>query len=64
VPTLVLVGAEDTVTPPELSQKLADAITDTELHVLAGAAHLSNIERPGDFNSAVEAFIDRAEAGA
>ncbi|MBA2467526.1 MAG: alpha/beta fold hydrolase [Sphingomonas sp.] len=64
VPTLVLVGAEDTVTPPELSQALADAIPGAELHVLAGAAHLSNIERPGDFNTAVEVFIDRAEAAA
>ena len=64
VPTLVLVGAEDTVTPPELSQELADAIPGAELHILAGAAHLSNIERPGDFNAAIQVFIERAEAGA
>ena len=63
VPTLVLVGAEDTVTPPELSEQLAAMIAGAELHILAGAGHLSNIERPVDFNTAVETFIARVEAG-
>ena len=64
VPTLVLVGAEDTVTPPALSQELADAIPGAELHILAGAAHLSNIERPVDFNTAIDTFIERVDNGA
>ncbi len=64
VPTLVLVGDQDTVTPPELSHQLADAIPGAELVTLAGAGHLSNIERPVDFNTAVQVFIERAEAGA
>ena len=64
VPTLVLVGDQDMVTPPELSQELADAVPGAELAVLAGAGHLSNIERPVDFNSAVQVFIKRAEEGA
>ena len=64
VPTLVLVGDEDTVTPPELSRELADMIPGAELHTLAGAGHLANIERPADFNDAVQAFVERAEAGA
>ena len=57
VPTLVLVGAEDTVTPPELSRELAEAIPGAELHILPGAGHLANIERPADFNRLVEEFI-------
>ena len=64
VPTLVLVGDQDSVTPPELSQALANAIPGAELHILAGAAHLSNIERPGDFNEVIDQFLKRAEAGA
>ena len=64
VRTLVLVGDQDTVTPPELSEELAAAIPGAELLVLAGAGHLSNIERPVDFNTAVQVFIERAEAGA
>ena len=57
VPTLVLVGDQDTVTPPELSRELAEARPGAELNVLAGAGHLANIERPADFNRLVEQFI-------
>jgi 3-oxoadipate enol-lactonase len=60
VPTLVLVGEEDTVTPPDLSRELADMIAGAELHTLAGAGHLANLERPNDFNDAVQTFIERA----
>ena len=60
-PTLILCGDQDRVTPPDLSRELAEAIAGAELHILAGAGHLSNIERPGDFNSALEEFIARVE---
>ncbi len=61
-PTLVLVGADDSVTPPDLSRELAEMIAGAELQILPGAGHLSNIERPSDFNDAVESFIERVEA--
>ena len=57
VPTLVLVGDQDTVTPPDLSRELADATPGAEFHILPGAGHLANIERPADFNRLVEEFI-------
>ncbi len=57
VPTLILVGDQDTVTPPELSRDLAESIPGAELHILAGAGHLANIERPVDFNRLVEEFV-------
>ena len=57
VPTLVLVGDQDTVTPPALSQELAALVPGAELHAMAGAGHLANIERPADFNRLVEEFI-------
>ncbi len=57
VPTLVLVGDQDTVTPPALSQQLSDAIPGARLHILAGAGHLANIERPADFNRLLEELI-------
>ena len=62
-PALILCGDQDTVTPPDLSRELAEAIAGADLHILAGAGHLSNLERPGDFNSAVEEFIARVEGG-
>jgi len=57
VPTLVLVGDDDTVTPPELSRELAGMIDGAELHTLPGAGHLANVERPADFNRLVEEFV-------
>lgn len=57
VPTLVLVGSQDLVTPYDLSAELADLVPDARLQVIEGAGHLSNGERPDEFNGAVEDFI-------
>jgi 3-oxoadipate enol-lactonase len=62
VPVLVIVGDADTVTPPELSEHLADAIPNARLEVIAGAGHLTNIEQPAAFNGLVESFIAGVEA--
>jgi 3-oxoadipate enol-lactonase len=57
VPTLILVGAEDTVTPPALSEKMHAAIAGSELTVIPGAGHLTNLERPNLFNAALARFL-------
>ncbi|MEQ7873564.1 alpha/beta fold hydrolase [Sphingomonas sp. ASV193] len=57
LPTLVLCGAEDAITPPALSEALAQMIDGARLEVIADAGHLSNIEQPDVFNRAVNAFI-------
>jgi 3-oxoadipate enol-lactonase len=57
VPTLVLVGSQDLVTPYDLSAELADLVPDARLQVIQGAGHLSNAERPDEFNAALEDFI-------
>ena len=57
VPTLILVGAEDTVTPPALSEKMHHAIAGSELTVIPGAGHLANLEQPDLFNAALARFI-------
>ena len=59
-PTLVLCGSEDAITPPRLSDALADLLADARRVDLAGAAHLSNVERPDDFNREVEQFLSGA----
>jgi 3-oxoadipate enol-lactonase len=61
VPTLVLVGNEDRVTPPGLSRDLAALIRGARLDVIAGAGHLGNLEKPSEFNRLVNAFIENAE---
>lgn len=55
-PTLVIGGSEDGITPPELSQELAE-LSGGELRILAGAAHLSNLDAPGAFNGALLGFL-------
>ena len=57
VPTLVLCGAEDKITPPPLSRELAHLIPGAQLETIAGAGHISNLERPDEFNTLVGAFI-------
>jgi len=57
VPTLVVVGDEDVLTPPRDAAKLADAIRGSRLEVLQGAGHLSNVERPAAFNTVVSEFL-------
>jgi len=57
VPTLVLVGDQDLVTPPDLSNELVDLIPDARMQVILGAGHLANLERPIEFNAAIDAFV-------
>ncbi len=47
-PTMVLAGAQDPSTPPELLVGIAEAIPNSTLHVLDPGAHLVNIERAGE----------------
>jgi 3-oxoadipate enol-lactonase len=63
VPTLILVGREDLVTPLELSNELAELVHGSTIQVIEGAGHISNLEKPPEFNSALETFIDMVEAG-
>jgi pimeloyl-ACP methyl ester carboxylesterase len=54
VPTLIVVGEEDTITPPSDAERMASAIPGARLVKLANAAHLSNVEQAAAFNDAVE----------
>jgi 3-oxoadipate enol-lactonase len=58
VPALVICGEEDKPTPPALSRELAALIPGSELAMIAGAGHLTNLEKPAEFNALVAAFID------
>jgi pimeloyl-ACP methyl ester carboxylesterase len=57
VPTLVVVGAEDTLTPPEHSKQMAAAIPGARLEVLSGVGHLPPLEAPELFNAVVASFL-------
>jgi 3-oxoadipate enol-lactonase len=57
VPTLVLCGAQDKVTPPALSRELAHLVPGSVHEQIEGAGHISNVERADEFNTLVGAFI-------
>lgn len=59
VPTLVLVGGEDTLTPPSLSSAMTSKLPSAELVVVPDAGHLSNLEQPEAFNAALLRFLER-----
>jgi 3-oxoadipate enol-lactonase len=57
VPTLVVVGGDDRLTPPAMAKGIADAIPGAKLAVIPNAGHLSNIEQPKAFNEVVLEFL-------
>ncbi|HKG14750.1 MAG TPA: alpha/beta fold hydrolase [Pyrinomonadaceae bacterium] len=58
VPTLILVGGEDPITPPSDAEAMAETIKGARLVRIEGASHLSNVERPEEFNRALTEFVD------
>jgi 3-oxoadipate enol-lactonase len=57
VPTLVLVGEEDGLTPPEAARKIHEHVGGSRLVVIPEAGHLSNLEAPETFNGALAEFL-------
>src|SRR5689334_10818598 len=57
VPTLIMVGAEDAITPVADSEKMHAAIPGSRLEVIENAGHVSNIERTEQFNDALLSFL-------
>ncbi|HEX2729709.1 MAG TPA: alpha/beta hydrolase [Rubrobacteraceae bacterium] len=57
VPALVIGGAEDNISSPEIMGAMAAKIPDSRHVVLEGAGHLSNLEAPLEFNAALEDFL-------
>ena len=57
VPALVVVGADDEYTPVSDAEAMHTALPDSTLHVVRGAAHLPNLERPEEFNEALGKFL-------
>ncbi|MGQ0703138.1 MAG: alpha/beta fold hydrolase [Gemmatimonadales bacterium] len=57
IPTLVLVGAEDAVTPPPIAQAMAAAIPGARLMEIPGAGHLPGIEQPVPTSRAILKFL-------
>ena len=57
VPTLVIVGEEDAVTPVKTARAMHAAIPGSRLEILPGAGHVSNLEKPAAFNHVLGEFL-------
>ncbi|HEX9614543.1 MAG TPA: alpha/beta fold hydrolase [Bacteroidota bacterium] len=57
VPTLILVGEHDSLTPPSASEAMHKHIKGSTLHVIPDAAHMSNIENAPVFNKHLVEFV-------
>lgn len=57
VPTLVIVGAEDAITSPDVARDLAHEISGARLEIIDLAGHLSNLEQPQKFSEALHRFL-------
>ena len=55
--TLVIAGEKDAGTPPAMSEAIVEAVPGAELAVIPGAAHLSAVEKPREFNALVRRFL-------
>jgi 3-oxoadipate enol-lactonase len=58
VPTLILVGEHDTVTPPGAARDMHDRIPDCRLRIIENAGHMSSLENPDAFNGHLMRFVD------
>ncbi|MBD3675909.1 MAG: alpha/beta fold hydrolase [Planctomycetaceae bacterium] len=63
VPTLVIAGEHDTISPPAEMREMANQIPQSEFVEIADAGHMSPLENPQDFNAALRAFLRRVELG-
>ena len=62
VPTRVLVGTRDTLTPPRVGRQLADGIPGAELELIPGAGHMLPLEAPDRIVAAVSEVVRRPAA--
>ncbi len=57
VPTVIVVGDEDALTPVKESRAMSEALPTARLEIIRGAGHLSNLEKPAAFNHILSEFV-------
>lgn len=57
VPTTIVCGREDRITPPELSRELAELIPNARLEWIERAGHMAPLEQPEQVAAAIEAVL-------
>ncbi len=59
VPTMILVGKHDTLTPVSAATAIREKVPDATMHIIPGAGHVSNLEQPERFNEHLLTFLKR-----
>lgn len=62
VPTLIVAGTHDRLTPPGAAERIATAIKGAELDVMSDTGHMAMLERPHEFNARLRTFLERVPA--
>ncbi len=57
VPTLLVVGEEDTITPPTLTRKLNERIPSSKLVTIKKCGHMLFLEKPSELNNTIQNFL-------
>jgi len=57
LPTMIVVGEDDAMTPVDLARAMASAVPGARLEVVAGAGHLPPMEAPGEVNALLLDFL-------
>lgn len=60
VPTLVLVGESDVISPPDEMREIATAIPRCDFEIIPKAGHMAPLEQPAAVNAAISRFLNRA----
>jgi pimeloyl-ACP methyl ester carboxylesterase len=59
VPTLIVVGDQDTFTPVDVAQKMHELVPNSEFHIVPGGSHAGVIEFPDVFIGHIQQFLDK-----
>ena len=57
VPTLVICGEHDAISPPAEMRKIAEGLPQAEYVEIAGAGHMAPLEKPAEVNAAILDFL-------
>jgi pimeloyl-ACP methyl ester carboxylesterase len=61
VPTLILCGELDAISPPAEMKAIADTNAGAKFVVIPGAGHMTTMENPAAVNAALMHFLDNVE---
>ncbi len=61
VPTMIVAGGADQLTPPSLAEEMHRRIAGSALHIVAGHAHLAQVEAPAEVHGVVDRFLDERD---